>query len=147
MKITRQIAKDLSERIEKALRAEFADSEFSVTLNGGRFASNEFKPKVNITTKRDDGLSTKAAAFIKILEYAPATFFGLKAHHLGENFSLRNGETYRFEGYNAKRRKFRFVATRLSDGATYKFTPRTVAIAFGLKVPPEIVFQDNLDLL
>lgn len=114
-------------QIRAAIASKLAEveAEFGISLNDGniRFSDNKFSMRIEATT--GDGTDAAQEQW-----NAYAWKYGLKDSDFGREFSTRSG-TYTISGIKPRGKKFPITGTRVSDGASFKFTADSVKRALG----------------
>ena len=113
-----------------ALQAVEREHGVSIQFEGNTgYTGNQLFKKLVITENDVSGNQVDAA---EVSFVANARHFGVRASDYNRVFeSYTSGGRYRLKGIKPRNRKYPFIATRLSDGKSFKFTERTVVDALG----------------
>ena len=109
------------------------EEHFNIHVNIGNISYNaagHAKITLHVADVNKDGtVSSKIAEDFRLF----CGRYDLTPDLIGKEFSSR-GQPFRLDGLNTRARKYPFVATRLSDGQSFKFPAYTIKTAFGVSV-------------
>jgi hypothetical protein len=110
--VTRDKCREIQAEVETALQAIAAKHGLTVKLNGGRFTTSSFAPKVEfLVPGAIDGGTRKAEDAWNTL----AKLYGLNPAWLGKDFTARDGDKYRVMGLLPGRTKNVVKLARVRD--------------------------------
>ncbi len=118
--INKAKAQALGSAVEKALAAVAEEFGLTVEVRGGKYSANSYAPRVEFATAgaSEDDFRTYAH------------MYGLEPDDFGKEFVSR-GRTFKVSGLAHRSRTYPILATEMSDGKTYKFTPDGIQKALG----------------
>ena len=126
MTITKQIMRQVGERIETALKGIADDMGLQVALGNGSYGADNASYKLKISTVNEDGTvaTQEATDYINLCSYDSR----FKAEWLNSTVDFR-GKQYTLVGHKRRGRKFPFIVA--SGGKQYKMTDAQLLLYFG----------------
>ena len=126
MTITKQIMRQVGERIETALKGIAEDMDLQITLGNGSYGENNASYKLKISTVNEDGtvVTQEATDYINLCSYDSR----FKPEWLNSTVDFR-GKQYTLVGHKRRGRKFPFVVK--SGDKHYKMTDAQLLLYFG----------------
>ena len=128
--MNRAFTNKIKQEVLEAIKPLEAKHNVQFGFKGGTIGNDSASLKLEVATVSRDGV-------VKTGEYSEfqvlAKFYGFEETDFGKEF-LSNGTKYRISGLKSRRKKFPISATRVSDGATFKFATETVLRALGKEV-------------
>ena len=104
--------------LEPALRELGEKHGITIAVGRGSYGGETGTLKLELATLGENGeVESPAAKDFK----AHAELFGLKATDLGRRF-VSNGSEFVISGLKPRNRKYPIIATKVSDGKTFKFS-------------------------
>jgi hypothetical protein len=120
--ITRSEAVKLTARIQSALEAEFGKDGLTVKVEGCQFNNLTFKPKLTVSVKDSNGTNAAEKANWDMYCWG----FGLSPDDYGKQFIDGRGDAFTISALHPNRQRFPISATRVHDGASFKFSEDVV---------------------
>ena len=103
--------------VEETLQEVAKEHGVCIKVGSGSFSGNNFTFKVEASVIGANGIAlSKEAESFKMLAKA----YNLEASDLHREFTFR-GDAYKIKGLSSRSEKFPILATKLSDGKTFKF--------------------------
>lgn len=129
MSVSKQQAIELSKEIERFTKELFASHGLDVPKMSTRYGDQY---KVTITTGSveldESGINLASQEAVDFVRYAEMGLIDLPAEALGRTFRNPDGVEYVLAGYVPSRPKYPYVAKRVADGKSYKFTDHVVRL-------------------
>lgn len=116
----RATARQISEAAEAALRDVAERFGVTVKARGGNFTTTTFTAKFEFAAEGAGEQDFER----------DCRMVGMVPDHFGAEFEV-NGSIYKVSGLNLRAKKYPVIATKLSDGRSYKFPAETVKLRIG----------------
>ncbi len=114
--------------LEPVLQDLGAQHGITLTVGRGTYGGETGTLKIELATLGENGeVESPAAKDFK----AHAEFFGLKATDFGRRF-VSNGSEFEIAGLKPRNRKYPIIATKVSDGRSYKFSEEGMSARLAL---------------
>lgn len=113
MEFDKKNLKDINEKVVKAVEDVLKDTGISVQFGGGRYTDLEYKLKLTLTTKSEDGLNPAEKDFI---DYG--INYGLEPQMLGATINI-SGKSYKIAGLYPNRKKNNVSLINVKNGKSY----------------------------
>jgi hypothetical protein len=122
-KFNKALCRTLRNVVEETLQEVAKEHGISIKVGSGSFSDVNFNFKVEASVIGKDGVAlSKEAESFKMLAKA----YNLEPTDLHREFTFR-GDIYKIKGLSSRSDKFPILATKVSDGKTFKFPCALIA--------------------
>ena len=132
----REIATQISERVQEVLSEYFRSGDFEYAIKGGSFSADTLKLNLVVRIKNEDGSTVVSDTRHKVADTAAASWgLSLAGHFIGSMWNIK-GIMYTVEDYITKRRAYP-VSLRRADGKMSKSSVSFLKQGTQIVVPTE----------
>lgn len=136
---TKKLGREISEKVQEILATQLGSSDFTFTISGGRFSSDELKLNLVVKMKDEDGsIVVSEHKHFRADTDARSEGLTFEGHLIGSTWSVR-GNTYEVVGYETKRPKYP-LSLKDADGKRSKSAVGFLKQGYQIIAPTELQF-------